>query len=406
MLVTGARRWGVDPMSQADTRIAIGKARESGGQRAWRAALYTPAGRYTLYRVTFQEQTDDGWTWTARTAPTEAEARRIFSQVEKALDAMVATPVRASVQRGRTGKALAEAYLAHSRAQAKAVRTIEQRENRLRRHIEPVLGDLPVAQWRLTHSRKVIEGAKDRGVKSISRLADIRQDLAAMRKLAWREGWLPRDVDPLDGLALPRQQTLQGAGRGYVPPDLRPSRRHVDAMTVAADHLSQHGPQELSRLPMLGTQIRVAGYAGLRLGGISRSLRTTSCGCSSTPTPDSPRGPSCSTTAGTGCADGSRRTTRTTPGRATSCTGTFAITPPASGTTNWAGNGPTSLHGSATSWRLCSITTSAPEWTRWLTLQLRSRTTDLSSRECACAAGGWPLASPGARQRAARCPTP
>jgi integrase len=253
-------------MSQTSTRIAIGKPRDSGGQRAWRAALYAPAGRYSLYRVTFKEQTEGGWAWTARTSPTEAQARRIFNQVEKALDAMVATPVRASVQRGRTGKALAEAYLADSRAQGKAVRTVEQRESRLRRHIEPVLGDLPAAQWRLVHSRKVIEGARARGVKSVTRLSDIRQDLAAMRKLAWREGWLPRDVDPLDGLTLPRQQTLQGAGRGYVPPDLRPARRHVDAMAVAADHLSQHGPEEVRRLPLLGTQIRVAGYAGLRLG--------------------------------------------------------------------------------------------------------------------------------------------
>jgi hypothetical protein len=253
-------------MSRAGNRVAIGKPRDSGGQRAWRAALYAPAERYSLYRVTFKEQTDEGWAWTARTAPTEAEARRIFTQVEKALDAMVATPVRASVQRSRTGRALAEAYLADSREQGKAARTVEQRENRLRVHIEPVLGDVPVAQWRLTHSRKIIDGAKARGVKSVGRLADIRQDLAAMRKLAWREGWLPREVDPLDGLALPRQQTLQGAGRGYVPPDLRPSRRHVDAMAVAADHLSLHGPDELRRLPLLGTQIRVAGYAGLRLG--------------------------------------------------------------------------------------------------------------------------------------------
>ena len=259
MLVHGARRRGGDAVSQAGTRIAIGKARDGSGQRSWRAALYAPAGRYSLYRVTFKEQTDEVWTWTARTAPTEAEARQIFTQVEKALDAMVATPVRASVQRGRTGKALAEAYLADSRAQAKAVRTIEQRENRLRVHIEPVLAHVPVAQWRLAHSRKVIEGAKARGVKSVGRLADLRQDLAAMRKLAWREGWLPRDVDPLDGLALPRQQTLQGAGRGFVPPDLRPARRHVDAMAAAADHLTQHGPVELQRLPLMGTQIRLAG---------------------------------------------------------------------------------------------------------------------------------------------------
>ena len=92
-----------------------------------------PAGRYSLYRVTFKEQTDTDWLWTARAAPTEAEARQIFSQVEKAL------------------------------------RTIEQRENRLRVHIDPVWGDLPVATWRLAHSRRVIEGAKARGLKSVGR---------------------------------------------------------------------------------------------------------------------------------------------------------------------------------------------------------------------------------------------
>jgi len=254
-------------MSKAGTRLAAGKPRTAGGgARPWRAGLYAPGDRYRLYRVRFKEESDQDWLWTSRTAPTEAEARRIFTQVERALDAMTAAPPRASISRGRTGNALADAYLADSKAQSKAARTIEQRESRLRRHIRPVLGDLPVANWRVAHSRKVIEDAQSRGVKSVGRLADIRQDLAAMRKLAWREGWLTRDVDPLDGLALPRQQTLQGAGRGYVPPDLRPSRRHVDAMAAAADHLSIHGSEELRRLPLLGTQIRVAGYGGLRLG--------------------------------------------------------------------------------------------------------------------------------------------
>lgn len=254
-------------MTSAAKRLAVGKPRHAGGGgRPWRVALYPPGDRHRLFRVTFKEETEQGWAWTARTAPTEREARQIFAQAEKALDAMTSTPVRASVQRARTGGALADAYLAESRSQAKAARTIEQRESRLRRHIRPVLGDLPVAQWRVQHSRQVIEGARDRGVKSVGRLADIRQDMAAMRRLAWREGWLPRDVDPLDGLALPRQQTLHGAGRGYVPPELRPSRRHVDAMAAAADHLAEHGPIEVRRLPMLGTQIRVAAYAGLRLG--------------------------------------------------------------------------------------------------------------------------------------------
>ena len=88
---------------------------------------------------------------------------------------------------------------------------------------------MPIASWRMRYSRQVITGAQSRGVKSAGRLADIGQDLAAMRKLAWREGWLPRDVD---------------------------------AMAAAADHLTVHGAAELRRLPLLGSQIRVAGYIG------------------------------------------------------------------------------------------------------------------------------------------------
>lgn len=254
-------------MAAARDRLAVGKPRTlGGGQRAWRSALYPPGGRYSLFRVVFKEEVDDVWTWTARTASTEAEARRLFRQVEKALDAMRPAPARAAVQRARTGEALADLYLADSRAQGKAARTVEQRESRLRRHIRPVLGSVAVANWRVEHSRAVVEQARVRGVKSVGRLADIRQDLSAMRKLAWREGWLSREVDPLEGLSLPKQQTMSGAGRGYVPPELRPSRRHVDAMAAAADHLTAGGPETIRRLPLLGQQIRLAAYGGLRLG--------------------------------------------------------------------------------------------------------------------------------------------
>ena len=254
-------------MARSTHLLASGKPRKlGGGGRGWRAALYAPSGRYRLHRVLFKEQDTEGWAWTARSAPTEAEARQIFQQVERALDAESAPPARASALRAQTGAALAELYVADSRARAKAFRTIEQRQSRLGRHILPVLGEVPVTHWRIAHSRQIISGAQARGVRSVGRLADIRQDLSAMRKLAWREGWLPRDVDPLDGLSLPRQQTLQGAGRGYVPPELRPERHQVDAMAAAADELTRSGPEELRRLPLLGTQIRVAGYAGLRLG--------------------------------------------------------------------------------------------------------------------------------------------
>jgi hypothetical protein len=254
-------------MSKPANRLAVGKPRSTGGgQRSWRAVLYAPSEGYTLFRISFKEEIEEAWAWTTRTAATEREARRIFTQVERALDDLTATPVRANVTRTRTGDALGHAYLLDSKAREKAARTIEQRESRLRRHIRPVLGDVQVAQWQLHHSRQVIEQARARGVRSAAGLADIRQDLSAMRKLAWREGWLSRDVDPLDGLTLPKQQAMQGAGRGYVPPDLRPSRRHVDAIAAAADHLTEYGPEQLRRLPLLGTQIRVAGYGGLRLG--------------------------------------------------------------------------------------------------------------------------------------------
>ena len=154
-------------MTKSSSPVLTGQPRLLGdGQRPWRATLYAPAGRYRMHRVVFKEVDGDEWTWTARTAPSEAEARAIFHQVERALDAMSTPPARASVQRARTGNALAEAYLADSRTQGKAVRTIEQRENRLRRHVLPVLGELPVAQWRVVHSRGVIADARTRGVRS------------------------------------------------------------------------------------------------------------------------------------------------------------------------------------------------------------------------------------------------
>lgn len=247
--------------------VATGRTRTlGGGQRPWRATLYAPSPRYPSYRIRFKELVDAQWVWSCRTVATEQEARSILTAVERALDGFAPVPAQARVQRDRTGNILADAYLVDSRERGKAARTIEQRESRLRRHIRPVLGDLPVANWRLAHSRRVVNDAQARGVKSVGRLADIRQDLAAMRKIAWREGWLSRDVDPLDGLALPKRQQLHGAGRGFVPPELRPERRQLDAMGATADRMCRSGPETVRRLPLFGAQIRLAGYGGLRLG--------------------------------------------------------------------------------------------------------------------------------------------
>lgn len=112
----------------------------------WRAVRYPPCERYKLFRVAFKEDTEAGWAGTARTAPP-----------------------------GREARGLADPHLAESRARDKAARTVEQRESRLRRHIRPVLGDIPVACWQLHHSRRVIEDARARGVASVGPLTNIRR---------------------------------------------------------------------------------------------------------------------------------------------------------------------------------------------------------------------------------------
>ena len=61
---------------------------------------------------------------------------------------------------------------------------------------------------------------------------------------------------------------LHGATTQYVDPRLRPETRQVRAMAAAADRLCGPASDDaaLSRLPLFGTKIRVAGFGGLRLG--------------------------------------------------------------------------------------------------------------------------------------------
>jgi hypothetical protein len=144
---------------------------------------------------------------------------------------------------------------------------MEQRESRLNAHILPTIGDVPVAKWRVDDSRKVMEkGSKT--IFSARGREDLRGQMAAMRKLAWRLGWLDRSVDPLDGLELGRTTVLHGATAQFVDPRLRPETRQVRAMASAADKLC--GPEGtdplMTRLPLIGTKIRLAGFGGLRLG--------------------------------------------------------------------------------------------------------------------------------------------
>lgn len=252
------------------TLLAQGKPRTlGGGSRPWRVRLYAPAPGGSKYQVMFRAPAgeDEPWKRVLRRASSEAEARRIFAQAEAALDTEQALPVGADVRTSRTIRMLGEEYLRDSIARGKHPRTMEQRASRLNAHIVPTIGDVPVTKWRVEHSRTVMEkGGKT--VFSARGREDLRGQLAAMRKLAWRLGWLDRSIDPLDGLEIARANVLHGATTHYVDPRLRPETRQVRAMADAADRLC--GPEgidpQMTRLPMFGTKIRVAGFGGLRLG--------------------------------------------------------------------------------------------------------------------------------------------
>ena len=202
-----------------------------------------------------------------RRAASEDEARKIFAQAEVALDTERATPTSAQEGATQTIAALGAKYVEDSVVRGKAVRTIEGRESRLNAHILPTIGEVPVAKWRIEHSRKVMEKAS-KTLHSARGKEDLRGTMASMRKLAWRLGWLDRSIDPLDGLEIGRSTVLHGATTHYVDPRLRPETRQVRAMADAADLLCGSSGTDplLKRPPLFGTKIRVAAYGGLRLG--------------------------------------------------------------------------------------------------------------------------------------------
>lgn len=250
--------------------LAQGKPRTLGGStRPWRVRLYAPGAGTNKYQVYFRAPAGEGEPWkrVLRRATSEDEARRIFAQAEAALDTEQATPVGADVRASRTIRMLGEEYLKDSIERGKQPRTMEGRQSRLNAHILPTIGDVPVTKWRVEHSRKVMEKGSKTLFSQRGR-EDLRGQMAAMRKLAWRLGWLDRSVDPLDGLEIGRAEVLHGATAQYVDPRLRPETRQVKAMASAADKLC--GPEGtdplLTRLPLFGTKIRIAGFGGLRLG--------------------------------------------------------------------------------------------------------------------------------------------
>src|SRR4051812_48252352 len=168
------------------TLLAQGKERRLDGTGwPWRVRLYAPPPGGTSYQVIFKAPAGDGEPWrrVLRRANNEAEARKIFAQAEAALDTQQSPPASAAVRAIRTIEALGARYIEDSQQRGKAPRTIQGRESRLNAHIIPTIGDVPVAKWRVEHSRRVMEKASTT-IHSARGREDLRGAMAAMRKLA------------------------------------------------------------------------------------------------------------------------------------------------------------------------------------------------------------------------------
>jgi len=252
------------------TLLAQGKVRRLDGTGwPWRVRLYAPPPGGTSYQVIFKAPAGEGEPWkrVLRRANSEAEARKIFAQAEAALDTEQAAPASAHVRAARTIEALGAEYIEDSTKRGKAPRTIQGRESRLNAHVLPTIGNIAVSKWRVEHSRQVMEHAA-KTIYSTRGREDMRGCLAALRNLAWRLDWLDRSINPLDGLEIGRATIRHGATTHYVDSRLRPETRQVKAMAAAADALcgTDGTNPMLTRLPLLGTKIRVGGFGGLRLG--------------------------------------------------------------------------------------------------------------------------------------------
>lgn len=86
-----------------------------------------------------------------RRANSEEEARKIFAQVEAALDTEKDTPAGADVRAPRTVEMLGKEYLKDSTERGEQPRTMEERKSRLNAHVLPTIGGVPVAKWRVEH---------------------------------------------------------------------------------------------------------------------------------------------------------------------------------------------------------------------------------------------------------------
>src|SRR5689334_16115128 len=116
------------PPRRKPTLLAQGKPRTLGGSaRPWRVRLYALEDGGTKYQVMFRASGGDGEPWkrVLRRANSEAEARKIFTQAEVALDTERETPAGTDVRAARKIRILGEEYLKDSIERGKQPRTME-----------------------------------------------------------------------------------------------------------------------------------------------------------------------------------------------------------------------------------------------------------------------------------------
>jgi hypothetical protein len=142
--------------------LLVGKPRaHGGGQRSWRAKLYAPDDDTRQWVVKFKWNEKGQWSGRLEMRMTSRKQRRSSPRRRSTSTAPATLPLRAADAAKRTVAALGDVYIDDSRSRGRAVRTIEGRESRLRRHICPTIGDVPVPEWRLAHFRAVIDRARE-----------------------------------------------------------------------------------------------------------------------------------------------------------------------------------------------------------------------------------------------------
>lgn len=128
------------------TYVARARQASDPGRRCAPVAgeVVRPEDGGTKYLVMFRAPGGEGEPWkrVLRRANSEAEARKIFTQADAALDTETEKPPGADVRAARTIRMLGEAYLKDSIERGTQLRTMEQRETRLNAHTLPSIGDV------------------------------------------------------------------------------------------------------------------------------------------------------------------------------------------------------------------------------------------------------------------------